>query len=238
VDDLVARIDAPLIQDFFMTLFNQIVFDTPQLLRFIGRTPNLKALNKACVAFQVDVVKVQLSSISSQTSPYEGLNVKISITDLDWQISSLEQVFTSCLPPLSMLKDLYIFGDSYWQPNSDGQKGNIENAQKSKQNKVENTLWLELLHPFTAVRNLYLSEEIAPRIVSALQELVGSRTTEVLPILENIFLEGLQPSGTVQEAVGQFVAARQVTTRPIAITNWESKLKKEEYKCLLYMYDY
>jgi hypothetical protein len=80
---------------------------------------------------------------------------------------------------------------------------------------------MELLHPFTMVKNLFLSENIAPRVVPALQELVGSRTTEVLPTLQNVFIEKLQPSGHVQEGIGKFVAARQVTSHPIVVSCWD-----------------
>jgi hypothetical protein len=45
------------------------------------------------------------------------------------------------------------------------------------------------------VKNLYLSKEFAPGIAAALQELVGARITEVLPSLQNIFVEGLEPLG-------------------------------------------
>ena len=82
---------------------------------------------------------------------------------------------------------------------------------------IENSLWLELLHPFPAVKNLYLSKDFAPGIAAALQEIVG---TEVLPSLQNIFVEGLEPSGPFQENIGQFVAARQLSGRPIAISVW------------------
>jgi hypothetical protein len=44
---------------------------------------------------------------------------------------------------------------------------------------------------------------------------------EVLPALQNIFLEGLQPSGPVQEDLGKFVAARQLSGHPIAVSPWE-----------------
>jgi hypothetical protein len=81
---------------------------------------------------------------------------------------------------------------------------------------IESILWLELLQPFTAMKNLYLSDEFAPRIVSAMQELIGGGMTEVLPTLQNIYLEGLQPSGPVQESLQQFVASRQAS-RPIAV---------------------
>jgi hypothetical protein len=109
--------------------------------------------------------------------------------------------------PLSALEDLYIFGNVFWRPDP--------------QDNTETTLWLELLHPFTDVKNLYLSEELASRIAPALQELVGGRTTEVLPALQNLYLDGLQPSGPVQEGIQQFVAARQVTSHPLTIAHWE-----------------
>jgi hypothetical protein len=75
--------------------------------------------------------------------------------------------------------------------------------------------------PFTAVKNLYLCREFGPGITAALQELVGARITEVLPSLQNIFVESLQPSGTFQENIGQFVAARQLSDHPITISDWD-----------------
>jgi hypothetical protein len=92
------------------------------------------------------------------------------------------------------LDGLYIFGHPYrplrWQDD------------------VENSLWLDLLRSFVAVKNFYLLEEYAPRIAPALQDLVGGSPREVLPTLENIFLECFQPSGHLNEGIEKFVAAR------------------------------
>ena len=132
--------------------------------------------------------------------------MKIPCRDLDWQVSSLEQVCTSSLSPISALENLYIH-KTYSRPNW--------------QDNIENALWLELLHTFPAVKNLYLCQEFAPRIMPALQELVGVRTTEVLPTLQNIFVEELQESGSIQEGIRQFAAARQVTSHPIAVSRWD-----------------
>jgi len=92
-----------------------------------------------------------------------------------------------------------------------------------KSDAIENTLWLELLPPFTAVKNLYLAEEFAPGIAAALEELVGGRITEVLPSLQNIFIQELKPQGPFREHIEQFVAARQLSGHPVAISvwNWE-----------------
>jgi hypothetical protein len=205
LDDLVARIDAPQLERLEITLFNQIVFDSPQFIQFISRTPTLKAFEKALVRFARDTSRV---NFSSQTPGYGTLDMQIPCMELDWQVSSMEQVCTSCLPPLSTLEDLYIY--------------EFLHSQLVWQDNIENALWLELLRPFTAVKNLYLSEKFASRIMPALQELAGGRSTEVLPTLQNIFLEEPQPSGTVQEGIQQFVAARQVTSHPIAVSRWDS----------------
>ena len=96
-------------------------------------------------------------------------------------------------------------------------------SQLHWQDDIENSQWLELLHPFTAVKDLYISQEFTPRIAPALQELVGERVTEVLPALQTLFLEEPLPSGPVQETIGQFVAARQLAGHPIAVSRWERK---------------
>jgi hypothetical protein len=204
LEDLVARIDAPRLNKFYMTFFNQVVFDTPQSIQFISRTPTLKTFEKALVVFEYHAASVNLSS---RISDYGMLNVKIPCIRSDWQVSAMEQVCTSCLPPLSTLEDLYIYERL--------------NLQADWQVNIENTLWLDLLQPFTSVKNLYLSEEFALRIVPALQELVGGGTTEVLPTLQNIFLEELQPSKIVQDGIQQFVTTRQVTSYPIAVSRWD-----------------
>ena len=204
LEDLVARIDAPRLKSLDITFFNDIVFDTPQFTRFISHTPTFKAFNEASVVFGDAIASIKLSS---KTSGDGELTVEILCRELDWQVSFLEQVCTSSLSPLSTLEDLYIDEDRYRQP--------------VWEDNIDNALWLELLHPFTTVKNLFLSEKIAPRVVPALQELVGGRTTEVLPTLQNVFIEGLQPSGPVQEGIGKFVAARQVTSHPITVSRWD-----------------
>ena len=86
---------------------------------------------------------------------------------------------------------------------------------------IDNTLCLRHLLPFTAVKNLYLSKEFAPGIAAALQELIEDRVADVLPNLQNIFVEILKQSVPFQENIGQFVTARQLSDHPITIYNWD-----------------
>ena len=211
LEDLLARIDAPRLCDLETTFFHSLDFDTPQIVQFINRTPSLKTPNEARVVFQDSAVRVRFPP--SQTSRHRGLDVGISCGMSDWQLSSLEQVCTSSLPPLFTVENLYVYEHRYLPPHW--------------QDDIENELWLELLYPFIAVKNLYLSKQFAPRITSALQELVEGRMTGQLPMLQNIFLEGLEPSEPVQEGIGRSAAARQFSGHPIAIFLWDRDLEQD-----------
>ena len=203
LEDLVAHIDAPRLNKLHITFVNDTVFDTQQLMQFISRTPMSREFKKAHITLWDDVASLD---VSSQTSGDQEVLVKILCRGLEWQVSSLEQVCTSCLPPLSMLETVYIYNHPYSQPYW--------------KDDIENGLWLQLLHSFAAVKNLYLSEQFARRIGPALQELTEGRTTEVLPALQKIFLEGLESLGPVQEGIAKFVAARQVASRTIEVSSW------------------
>jgi hypothetical protein len=210
LEEILARIDAPRLDGLDVIFNNQVIFDTPQLFQFISRIPTLRALERGHIAFSYDTILVKSPS---QPSDHGLFSVRIRCTEEEWQLSSLKHVCSSSLPPVSTLEDLYIFEDRRYPP--------------CWQDDVENTLWLEILHPFAAVKNLYLCEEIAPRLAPALQELVGARTIEVLPTLENIFLEGLQPSGPLQEGIEKFVAARQLTSHSVEVSRWD--MDPEQY---------
>ena len=201
LEDLVTGIDAPQLNRIFITFFNQIDFHTPQLAQFIDRTPNLEK-HEATVLFEDDFGSVELSP--------GKLRIKISCREPDWQLSSIEQVCNSSLHPLYTVEDLHIehrYRQLVW-----------------KVDPIENTLWSQLLLPFTTVKNLYLSKESAPVVAAALQDLVGNRITEVFPNLQNIFVEGLEPSGPFWENIRQLVAARQLSDHPIAISVWDKRL--------------
>jgi hypothetical protein len=206
LEELVTRIDTPQLDRMHITFFNQIDFDCPRLAQFIDSTPTLRALDEARVQFFDSTTRVKLRYRTSQ-SDLDGLTIAISCGEPDWQLSSIEQVCNFSLHPISTVEDLYIerrYSQLIWK--GDG---------------IENTLWLELLLPFTAVKNLCLSKEVAPGIAATLEELVGSRITEVLPRLQNIFVEGLEPSGPFQKKIGRFVAARRLSGHPIAISVWD-----------------
>ena len=213
LEDLVTRIDTPLLSQLCIKFFHQLIFDTPQLVQFICRTPMLKACDETHVIFSDLHVTMALSGRDKVE-----LTLGISCSQSDWQLSSMAQVFASFFPHalIPMPENLYIidgvFQRRFWQDD------------------LENNQWLGLFHPFTAVKNFYLSQKIVPRIAPALQELVGERVPEVLPNLQSIVLEDFQESGFVPESMRQFIAARQLSSHPITISHSTSPDKWMLYK--------
>ena len=205
LEDLVARIDTPLLDKFTIIFFHQLIFDSPRLTQFINRTPKFKTHGEARVVFSNRDVTVTLP----QTFDGE-LELGISCKQSDWQLSSVAQVYRLFSPgPRALIptvERLYIQSKSWplhWQDD------------------IESDQWLELFHPFTAVKDLYISSEFMPRIALALRELVGGRAAEVLPALQTLFLGALPPSGPVRESIGKFVAARELAGHPIAVSRWK-----------------
>jgi hypothetical protein len=205
LEDLVARIDTPLLDGLGITFFHQLIFNTPQLTQFISRTPNLKTQGEARVVFSPRCVRTMFPPIFPR-----GLELEISCRQSDWQLSSLAQIYGSALPPALIHTTEHLYIRDGFRP-------------LHRQDDIEDGQWLEVLHPFTSVKNLYLSRNLTPSIAPALQELVGERVIEVLPALQNIFLEEFHPSGPVQEAIGKFVAARQLAGHPIIVSHRDGR---------------
>ena len=211
LEDLVSRIDTPLLNRLYIRLKHSrpTTYDTPQLTQFLSRAPKLKAYDEACVR--------HCDSHASFAVPGRdnlGLHLEISCHH-GVLVSFMAQLCTSSF--LQVLiptqENLYILEHhSAWR-------------QPYFKENLKDHDFLDLFRPFTTVKNLYISREFVPPIASALQELVGERVIEVLPNLKCMFLEDIPESGFVPEAMLHFIAARQLSYRPITISPWIWKNK-------------
>jgi len=208
LEELVIRIDTPQLDKICMEFFPRIDYNRtcPQLVQFTNRTPMLKALDEAHVQFHDGTTSLKFRYRTSKSSLDERLiNISCSVSHV--QLPSIEQVCNPSLHLLSTVEDLY-----------------IEHRYRRldwTNDPIRNYLWLQFLLPCIAVKNIYLSKEFAPGIAAALQGLVGNGITEVLPNMQHIFVEELEPSGPFQENIRQFVAARQLSSHSIAISVWD-----------------
>jgi hypothetical protein len=200
---ILAPIDAPRLNKMQIRFFfDQIIFATPQLSQFISRSPTLRAPGTGQIEFDLAFTVLRFSSQTSGNVLIveipRGAAGRVS------SISSVTRVCTSSFSPVSTLEDLYIYDRPiYWQDD------------------FENPLWLELLHSFAAVKNLYLRNKFFCHITPILQDPVEGRTTNALPTLENIYLGEFQlgPSGLTR-GIPKFVGARRLTGHSVTLSRW------------------
>ena len=214
LEDLVARIDAPLL-DKLIIVSHELISDTHwQVIHFIGRTPKFKVHDEARMTFSKWDVSITFPQIIDGRLE-SGISCEVS----DRQLPSLTQVCVLSLPRclIPSVEHLYIQSRSYLH----------HEFQAAWEYHSENSQWLELLRPFTAVKALYISREFVSKIVPALQELVRERATEVLPALQTLLFEEPLSSGPDQEVIEQFISARWLAGHPIAVSIWEDEDKPE-----------
>jgi len=199
LEGIVAQIDTPLLNEFIITFFVDSVLDTPRLRHFPSRWEAFNAFHQAVAVLYDNVVLVKLHPRKG-VAQHKVRTLDIICSDSEQQLSFLGPVLSSSLPPLSVVECL-----------------DIRQHRQRWEYEMENSRWLELLGPFTSVTNLVLYDELAERVAPALKE--GA----VLPALQNIFIVGPQPSRLIQEAISQFITARELSGFPVTVHHQEKE---------------
>ena len=206
-EDLVAQIDVPLLDELYISLSTS---HTPKLAPFIGRIPKSKAPNEAHVLFSKEDVVIRFPRT------FDGaVRLEVSCEEPNRQRLWMARLCSSSLPQslISVVENLYIKTEEErkldWMLLDD---------------ETEKSQWLELLRPFTSVKCLYIAYGFKRCLARAVEGLTGERVTEVFPALQTLFLEE-DPfhDGRFQEAIGPFVAARQLSGYPIVVSHWDEK---------------
>jgi hypothetical protein len=216
LEDLLARIDAPLLYDLYIHFSMGVNFDVPQLHRLIRHAG---PFDRAHVSIDHHSIQLTLSPKTGLVNHRWPIDLYIWCGGLEQQLSSLAQVCSSLSPLISTLEELQIL-----------EYRNL--ILSHQQDDTENARWLGLLRPFTALKNLYLTHGVAERVFGALHDLSGESATEVLPALRNLFVQGPRSLQPVKEVLMSFVAARQLSGHPVAIDHWGSK-EERQHICYL-----
>ncbi|KAI9510200.1 hypothetical protein F5148DRAFT_1282202 [Russula earlei] len=213
LEDLLVQIEAPLLNQLWVTFYMELTFVVPQLHQWISHAELFKTYNRACVETSHRGIRFAINGGETHKSP--RISLAIGGVDLDRQLTSLVQLCSSPLPLLSTLVQLNIVDPV--PPDSQSHRN------------MNTTRWLRLLDPFTAVKDLRLSDQVAPPVCQALEELAEEKVTEVLPALQNIYLSGLRPLEPIPKFIEGFVAARQLSGHPVAVNPWGDRGKNESF---------
>jgi hypothetical protein len=201
LEDFVARIDTPRLTWLWITFFLNLSFDVQQLRDFIDHRSGLEPFNQAIIQLSGRKVTIVFGSPTRFV-------LDIGCDTPNRQLSSITQIFGQQLPLLShverveLQENFRVFG---WKGVPD----------------MDSSLWLELFRLFVVAQTVYVSKRLVSPVATALQDLTVQMATEVLPVLRTLFLEGLEPSGPVHEAIMTFANARQLSQQPVDIQQWE-----------------
>jgi hypothetical protein len=191
-EDLLARIDTPVLNQLYITFFPKPIFDVPHLKEFIDRAKGLKPSKAAELLISSWIIHLDLQQSC-------GLSLGVRHNEFHWQVSSL----TLLCGQVSHLFSL-VERQSCHTVTPDGRL-------------VALNQFLIFFQLFTATRSLNVYGDLVPLIASALQELIGARATEALPNLCDLFLWGSAEFGSIQKVMKPFVDARRLSGQPVAV---------------------
>ena len=178
LDSLVARIDAPHLEDFNITFFNQPTMDASQLGRFIERTEMVTSLGQAEFQISMHAISISFTNPSASTP----LRLRIPCKQLDWQLSSMAQICDRFSSFLFRVKTLSI-------NTNQSESGPVDVNMRGGQG-------LELFRSFHGTRNLLVVGELTTDLLCALRPTDESHTTNtiVLPALRHLRVQNPIPS--------------------------------------------
>ncbi|KAI0303309.1 hypothetical protein B0F90DRAFT_1924787 [Multifurca ochricompacta] len=191
LEDVVAGIDAPALGYFHIKLFNQLIFDVPQLHQFISRVEKLRGFGKATLNSFENGVSITLSQPGGMDT-LELLSLWIACKPLDWQVSSMAEICNQSPTLFSRVGELRI-SKHFPRP--------------VRQEEIGVPEWLELFRPFTAVSSLHVSGSLEPLVAQVLEDAADGPVMEVLPALRLLDFGGSRDSAPIEK----FVTARQPT---------------------------
>ena len=202
LEDLLTRIDTPVLEDGNVEFDDIPNFDSPQIPQFIHRTGMFNFPS----GIDVDIHKVVSFELLSSIDPAKRFSISFpgsdARTDVLTEVGLIEQLCTRCPPLLSHIEQLQLGGD-------------VEYCYKWPLSAP----WMKIFQPFTAVQILHLSGPvIMPDVSRALGVLSEERTTGVLPVLHTLVLSW--PWEVVAEAarlVEPFIVARKHSEHPVAL---------------------
>ena len=204
LEDFLSRIHTPLLNRLVVGFFMDLIFDIPRLHDFVHRIRRSQPFNQASIWFFGHAIRAILGSQNQFV-------LEIKCERLDWQLSSMTQVFGQQLPLLSCVEQLMIHEWPWrcmkWKDDPD----------------MDSSQWMELFRLFISAHSLYVSKRLVPHVGAALLELNGDEVMGVLPVLVDLYLEGHEPSGSMQEGIKSFVTSRQLSDQPVTVQRWDSE---------------
>jgi len=199
LENLVAQINAPLLEQLIVTLFFEISFTLASLTQFIHTTGGLACIS-AKVLFKRECVSIFTNNGESLSS--RSLTISVNCEHLDWQIDAVTQCCRALEQVLSAVEELTLDLDE------DGMPSDWDDS-------VDSTLWHGLLLPFSGVKRLQIAPSLTCGLSDALKPDAAVLDLDLLPELQQ--LEVQLEVNDANKAFATFIETRELGGRPVEL---------------------
>jgi hypothetical protein len=152
---VVCRIITPQLKKLEIGLFKQLTFSVPRLLHFMNTAESL-TFDSVEFQFSWDRVRVELYHEVATPTTY-ALSINVRCWHLDWQVSSVAQIFTSPSQIFSTVKHLTL--------------EHMDHSQSSEEhNEVDRTEWRKLLRSINNAKTLRVSDGLVKELSRGLRD--------------------------------------------------------------------
>ena len=198
LEAVVRRITAPRLEKFDIQFYKQLTFSVPRLLQFMNTAENLR-FGSAKFKFSTDEVYVKL--YPRQETEMDAISMVVRCWHLDWQVSSVAQIFNSLSQKLSTVDHLII-------------EHEVHSRSSEDHNEVDRVEWRNLLRSFSNVKTLRFDDGLVKEFSRCLQLDDGELPLELFPQLRELTYS---TSGDTGDIFTSFIDARQYAGRPLSV---------------------
>jgi hypothetical protein len=215
LEGLVARIDAPGLEEIEITFFNKRIIGASKLSEFVDRIEEMQKPHcRADILSSESAISISLTQPGALTY----LKVQVLCGTLSGQVYSMAQICSHFSTFVFRVEDLHI----NLLPSS------------SRQDVVDRGRWLDLLGSFTGVKWFHLTGSLSTVIVLALQPSERRRGTGVLPALHKLCIPEPEPhDSALWEAVVSLVHSCRLSGRFLAVEHCRTgtmRVQRQYYK--------
>jgi hypothetical protein len=204
MEAVVRRIITPRLEKLRIHFFKQLTFFTPHLLQFMNTTENLR-FDSAKFGFSKDGVYVEV--YPREKAEVSVLQMKVLCWHLEWQVSSVAQIFNSSSQIFSTVEHLTLDHE-------------VHDRSSEENNEVDRTEWHKLLRSFRNVKTLHVNDGLVKGLSRSLRLEDGELPLELLPELQELTYSGSDDTGN---AFTSFINSRQNAGRPVTLVRPTSK---------------
>jgi hypothetical protein len=194
LEEVVRRIITPRLEVFSIEFYKQLTYSVPRLVQFMNTTKFDSA------KFEFSGKQISVEFYFREEAKTNTLTIYVYCSHLDWQVSSVAQLFNSLSQMFSAVEYLTLEQKVHSQPSDE-------------HNEVNRTVWRRLLTSFGNVKTLRVDDGLVKELSRCLRQDGEEHASELLPELKELRYSGRGNA----DGFTSFIEARQNAGRPVAL---------------------